>query len=402
MEIFEECKEIPVKGSFDVVVMGGGPSGVSAAIAAARMGVNVALIERYGYLGGQATGGLVIALCGLSDGKEQIIKGICQQVIEEVDKLKEIKRMKDDVIFDPETMKYVLDKLVLENKIRLYLHSMAVDVRLRDDEIAYLIIESKSGRFAIKGKIFIDATGDGDSAKWCNIEYNKIDKEKLLPVTLAFRLGNVKVRKAKRYLKAEKFKTIKFDDNIKFVLEGWQETTNKSEVWFDAIFIKNIDITDVDDLTYAELASRKYIHEALKEIKKIPGFEDSYLQDTASQIGGRESRHIKGLYTLTKEDLNKDFPDSIARARNYYSNKGYFKIPYRCLLSINIKNLLFAGRCISVSRDVFDAIREIPCCMATGEAAGTSAGLCILKNKFPKDIDVKIIQQELLKRNALI
>jgi hypothetical protein len=401
--VYEQGRDIPVKGSFDVVVMGGGPAGVSAAVAAAKTGVNVALIERYGYLGGQATGGLVIKLCGLTHARRRIIKGFCQQIIHEMKKLDAAKGSAD-VTIDPETLKYVLDKAIVDNKVKTYLHSLITSVKHNHNSIEYVFIENKSGRQAIQGKIFVDATGDGDSARWCNLKYRQSDKHETLPVTLIFRVTGVKPRKARQYFKDNPEKlleTIDFDENIKFVFKGWTDTTNKSEAWFDALFLKNIDGTDVDDLTQAEIISRRYIHRALEEIKKIPGFEKSHLRDTASQLGVRETRRIVGRYTLTRKDINRTFEDSIARARIFSSNK-YISIPYRCLTPKDMNNLLFAGRCISVSSDVFNSIREIPCCMATGEAAGVASALCVLKNRYPSNIDVKFIQDELIKRDALI
>ncbi len=397
--------KVPLKGNFDVVVVGGGPAGVSAAVAAAKTGVNVALIERYGYLGGQATGGLVIVLCGLTDGKKQIIKGNCQKMINEMNKLNATEGC-SDITFDPEMLKFVLDKITVESRVKLYLHSLAVGMKRKVDNIECLIIENKSGRQMVQGKMFIDATGDGDSVKWCSLEYYQAHKSKLLPVTLTFRVGNVKLRKASQYFKdnPEKLsKTIYFDKSIKFILNGWASTTNKSVVWFDALYLKNIDATDVDDLTKAEIASRKYIHRAFEEIKEIPGFEKAYIHDTAPQLGIRETRHIAGKYTLTKNNINSKFDDSIARARNYFSSRGAsISVPFRCLIPQGVGNLLFAGRCISVSPEVFDLIREIPCCMATGEACGVAAALCVLENKYPSNIDLKLIQNELIKRNAII
>jgi hypothetical protein len=402
--VLEQSRNIPVKGNFDVVVIGGGPAGASAAIAAARTGVSVALIERYGYMGGQATGGLVIVLCGLTDSKRQIIKGICQETIGEMRKLDATKGW-PEVTVDPEILKYVLDKAAMGSGVRVYLHSLVVDLIHNDQVVEYAVIQNKSGRQAIQGKVFIDATGDADSASWCDIKYYKPDKTELLPVTLTFRVGNVQLRKVRQYFRDHPQKwleTIDFDGNAEFRFNGWRMTTNKSEVWFDALFLKNIDATDVEDLTRAEMMSRKYVQIAFEEIRRIPGFGQSYVQDTAPQLGVRETRRIVGRYTLTKNDISEDFHDSIARARNYHCGESAsLSIPFRCLVPQGVSNLLFAGRCISVSPDVFDSIREIPCCMATGEAAGIASALSALGSKHPADIDVKLLQDELIKRNAV-
>jgi flavin-dependent dehydrogenase len=191
--ISEPKKDISIIHSSDVVVLGGGPAGVSAAISAARMGVSVTLIERYGCLGGQATGGLVILLCGLTDGKKPVITGLCQEIIDELKTRNAAKWLGSDVIFDPEALKYLFDRYILRYNVKTYFHSFASSMITEDNMVKYVITESKSGRNAIAGKIFIDATGDGDTAKWCDVPYEKSDKEKLLPVTLTFRVGNVNI-----------------------------------------------------------------------------------------------------------------------------------------------------------------------------------------------------------------
>ena len=406
--VYEEGKELPVIHTSDIVVLGGGPAGVSAAISAARMGIDVTLIEQYGYLGGQATGGLVIVLCGITDGKDQIIRGFCQEVVDALQAIGAANHLPEGVVFEPEAMKYLFDQLALKNNIKVYFHTMATAMICNNEKAEYVITESKSGRNAIKGRIFIDATGDGDSAEWCNIPYEKLGRDKLLPVTLTFRLGNVNVEKAKEFFKKNPKQIkdlIRVDDNdIDVNLEdGWLATMNKSEVWFDVVFIKNVDVTDVEDLTYAEIKGREMVRKIVDAVKSLPGFEDAYLEDTAPQIGCRESRRIIGEYILRREDLDESFEDSIARARNRFSkgNKS-ISIPYRCLIPKGVDNVLFAGRCISISHEVLDLVREIPCCMATGQAAGTAAALAIKHGVNPGDVNVKELQESLIAQKVIV
>jgi hypothetical protein len=406
--VYEEEKELPIIHSSDVVVLGGGPAGASAAISAARMGVNVTIIERYGYLGGQATGGLVILLCGLTDGKNQIIKGLCQEFIDELKALDATKWMGQDVVFDPEALKYVFDHYITKYNIKTYFHSFACSMILEDSKVEYVITESKSGRNAIAGKIFIDATGDGDTAKWCDVQHEKWDKGKLLPISLTFRVGNVNIEKARKFIEehpAEYSKIIhsQSQQNLYLKQNGWIDTLNESEVWFDVIFIKNVDATDVEDLTFAEIKGREMVRNVLAIYKNIPGFEDANLIDTAPQIGCRESRRIVGEYYLEKEDLNKAFEDSICRANNVFSLPGKsISIPFRCLIPKRIDNLLYAGRCISVSHEILDLVREIPCCIATGQAAGVAAALAIRKRVNPGDINIKKLQDNLTGLNVIM
>jgi len=155
-KIYEEGKENPIIHSSDVVVLGGGPAGVSAAVSAARMGADVTLIEHYGYLGGQATGGLVIVLCGLNNGKNLIIGGFCQEVVDELRARDAASHLPEGVVFEPETMKYLFDQLVIKSDIKIYFHTMATAMIRNHKQAEYVITESKSGRNAIKGRIFIN------------------------------------------------------------------------------------------------------------------------------------------------------------------------------------------------------------------------------------------------------
>lgn len=154
--VYKEGRESPIIHSSDVVVLGGGPAGISAAISAARIGADVTLIERDGYLGGQATGGLVILLCGLTDGKKQIIGGFCQEVVDELRAMSVASYLPEGVVFEPETMKYLFDQLVIKNNIKIYFHTLATAMIRNHKQAEYVITEGKSGRNAIKGRIFIN------------------------------------------------------------------------------------------------------------------------------------------------------------------------------------------------------------------------------------------------------
>jgi len=176
---------------YDVVVLGGGPAGVSAAVSAARTGAKTAIIERYGYLGGQTTGGLVILIVGLTDGKKRIIKGLCEETINRLKELNASRPVGNHVMFDPEAMKYIFDCMIEENKVIPHYHTLVTGVIKEKNKILSVITESKSGTQQFTAKIFIDATGDADLAKYADIPYDMESIENSMPVTLGFRVGGL-------------------------------------------------------------------------------------------------------------------------------------------------------------------------------------------------------------------
>jgi len=408
--LIEAPQEIPVKGEYDVVVLGGGPAGVSAAFSASRAGAKTAIIERYGYLGGQATGGLVILIVGLTDGKERIIKGFCEETINRLKHLKAVKEIDLHVLFDPESMKYVFDCMIEENKVTPYYHSYVSNAIISETNIVGVIIDGKSGRSIIKGHVFIDATGDGDLAKYCNIPFDIENNDNLMPVTLGFRVGGIDINKVRQYTNENKTEYLNLlnELGISTKIGGWIETLHPNEAWFNISNIENINSICSKDLTKAEIQGRKQIFKIIEFFRKaIPGFKNGYLIDTASQIGVRDSRRIKGVYHFTKDDLTKNFDDTIALAPNYTGiGQGSVKIPYGCLITKKYKNVIFAGRCISVSHELINMIREIPCCMATGQAAGIAAAISIknIPGHFASAgmVNIETLRKELLSQGAIL
>ena len=452
--IKEEPKEIPVIKEVDVAVVGGGPAGIGAAIAAAKNGARTVLIERYGFLGGMATAGLLPVITGTNSKQERIVKGVCQDLI---DRMVEIGGAIDrndlpypdssQVTYEPNPFKYVADQMMRETGVEVLLHSFFCDVIMEDEVIKGIIIESKSGRQIILAKAVIDATGDGDVAARAGapFEQGRESDNLTMGVTMCFNLRNVKLnynlgkKRLKEYpefnellyrcieeaRKNEEFPWVpeyRHAKNGKMVVVGpWLENLVKPDeisVNFTTLFG---DAVNVNDLTQMEMDGREYVQTFVKFFQKyVPGFENCVLAEVAPQLGIRESRRITGEYTLTADDVyeGRSFEDAIAVGgswsvdihRSYYGDEhifeevsgGPFDIPYRCLLAKKTKNLLTAGRCISVSRVGLGIIRLMAPCFAIGEGAGVASALAVKENKALREIDIKKVQKILKDEGAYL
>jgi len=408
----------------DVIVAGGGTAGIAAAVAAARNGADTILVERYGFLGGTMTAGLVNPFMTFHAGKEQIIKGIFQEII---DRLKDTGGYDEKTkAFDSEIMKLVLDQMIKEADVKLLLHTYITDALVTKENIIKGIeAYNKSGRQVVLGKVIIDATGDGDVAVMAGAPYEKGREEDGLtqPMTLNFRMGGVDVERMPSREKINKlFEEAKAKGEIKIPRENvlYFPTTRRGEIHFNTTRIVKVDGTKADDLTYAEIEGRRQMAELIKFLKeKVPGFENAYLLMSAVQVGVRETRRIIGEYVLTGEDVIKarKFSDVIARGSypiDIHSPTGEgtvikrlppgesYDIPYRCIVPKKVENLLIAGRCISCTHEAQAAIRVIPIVVAIGQAAGTAAALAAKLHASLREMDVQLLQEALKKQGAIL
>jgi hypothetical protein len=437
--IAEPASQINICKEADVVVVGGGPAGVAAAVAAARNGASTVLVERYGHLGGLAAGGLVIVIMPMSDGtKEQQITGICQEIVDRLDaigaavhpKKKDIGsddsnltaywknypfsviqgKLRMSVSFDPEMLKCVLNNMVEEAGVNLFLHSWGSRAIVNNRKIRGIIFESKSGRQAILSKVVIDTTGDGDIFASAGVPFDSTLDPNLRSsrMALVFRIGNIDIKKYAAFKESELSRYTELIKELESMggLTMYIRTSHDDVVWVNNN-IPGLNGLNVEDLTRIEVDVRKRMlitHDFLK--KYVPGFEKSFIMDTASQIGVRCSRRLIGEYVLTEKDIFSGVihPDTIAVCPDFRFNVSaehpHWHIPYRSLVARDIDNLLVAGRCFSADKVANDLLSPIQFCIAMGQAAGTAATLAIKHNKAVKDVDFRELQDCLTKQNV--
>jgi hypothetical protein len=427
----EPARDVRVAAEADVVVVGGGPAGLSAAYAAARNGARVTLLERYNHLGGLASGGMVLVLDDMWDAHlgEISVRGTCMEMIDRMASLGLAKfptrsewgtapasiekwtrwgafdfHTKEKphpivfaVAFDPDAWKRVSMEQVKELDIELRLHSWFSRTLVEDGKVKGVICDTKSGREAILGNVVIDTTGDLDVAASAGAPH--IGGSYI--VTTVFRLGGVNTDEAERFEREEPETFDALDREIKRMLGGswahwWLKTPLPGVVWCNCPHMPGLDPLKVADLTRAELEGRKIVHHTVDLIRaRHPGFQNCYVVDMAPQTGVRQTRLLEGEHVMTKEEIMQRtrFADSVARGRDYY-------YPYRALLPRSVDNLLVAGRHYSATSAAQKISREIPPCMAMGEAAGVAAALALAAGVSVRDVDVAAVQRTLRAQGA--
>ena len=445
--IQEPIRQLEVYKEAEVVVVGGGPAGVSAAVAAARNGADTVLIERYGHLGGMATGGLVILIPHLSDGTERLV--IAGQQKEWLDRLEPLGgvvkppfeavgssdpklieqwgsyrffvvdgKIRLSAYADPEMLKCVLNDMVVESGVTLCLHSWGCRALMKGNRTIGIAFESKEGRKAVLGRVIIDATGDGDifASAGADLDATLDPKLRSSKLALVFRVGNINYEKFRAFKGKETQTTSIYETGseestyAKLMgelnrLGGFtvtMPTPRRDVVWFNN-WIPDLSCLKVEDLSRMEVETRKKMLLTYKFFREnVPGFEDSYILDTASQVGTRGSRRLIGEHILTEEELRSGtrYEDTIALFPPLTANASAEKpnrcIPYRSLVPRNVEGLLVAGRCFSSDLVANDIMNLIPPCVAMGEAAGTAAALSAKEGVAPREVDYSILRKHLL------
>jgi FAD dependent oxidoreductase len=415
--INEPARRTAVLARTQVLVVGGGSAGTAAAIAAARLGADTMLLERYGSLGGLATGGLIILLLTLDDGDgRQVVGGLCQEVVDRIvrrggafhpardewgatdEALIERDRRwglvwgsgphrtRYSVAYDPEELRFAFNEMVESSGARLLLHVWACEPLIEDGRVAGVALQSKRGRGAILAEVVIDATGDGDIFAAAGARF---ELEKVLP-WLWFRVGGVEDPDAALAAGGWFFRTVGAGQ----MLMPWGATER---------IVRKIDATDPSDLTLAEIQCRKMVMKEVDRLRaEVPQFRNAHLCDIATQLGITESRRLVGEYVLRREDMDHPIDDAIGITGHWTRYGARYWIPYRSLLVREVDNLLAAGRCISVDHRTHHATKEIPACMVTGQAAGTAAALAVRRGVGPKQIDIVELQDTLRRGGAIL
>jgi len=428
----------------DLVIAGGGVAGFCAAIAAARLGVETLVVERYGYLGGMFTAGNMTVLNCPPAG------GIGKEIVDTLTKQGHARRCPDDppnypvfhyaseystvnVVYDAEMAKLLLLRMAKEAGVKLLLHTFITGTVIDRETVKGILVENKSGRQIVWGKGMIDATSDGDVAARAGASFRKGQTEKgaLFAMTLLVRLSHVDWPSISDYSRTDPgfARAIRqaidlgelpyYRQRTREMPNYWghpkpelSHLMNEDEALLWGGTVEGVDGTDADDLTRAEMEAREQMLSELLFLKRyIPGFQKAKIEGTGASVGVRDTRHIIGECTLTGKDIldRRFFQDDVA-----YNVKGGFPangIPYGCLVPEKIDDLLVSGNCISVipgstqmglQLGSFNNLKDIPTMWTTGEAAGTALALSIRKGVRPRHLDVKDLQKQLLNQGALV
>jgi hypothetical protein len=412
-----------MKQSYDVAVLGGGRGGTAAAVAAAKRGASVLLVERYGFLGGMATAGLVLPYMHYYSGDRVLTTAVFNELIDRLDKAGAL--AKNRHTFDDEVMKIVLDRMMADHGIDVLLHTLFTRADSVEGLIKDVHLEGKAGRSSVTAKVFVDSTGDGDlaTAAGAEVEIGRSQDGGCQPMTLNFRLGGVKDTPAED---PDAWKLGKELTRVYLEAKARGEISNPREdvlmfttmvpgvVHFNTTRVVGKSGVDSITLTEAEIEARKQVMEMLSLLRKhSPRFKDAFLLKMGCQIGIRETRRVMGSYVLTQDDVLKarKFEDGIARSNypvdihnpagtgtviKHVPRGDWYEVPYRCLVPNRTRNLLVGSRCISSTHEAHSSLRVMPVVACIGEAAGASAAHCAKDGIEPAKVDGKALKKEIL------
>ncbi|MBQ3879082.1 MAG: FAD-dependent oxidoreductase [Oscillospiraceae bacterium] len=437
-QITEPARKIDVLRTCDVLVIGGGPAGIGAAVGAAKAGADTVIVERYGFLGGNITVCAVEPPSWYRQEKTTMPGGAAKEIEDRMVALGAAKpvafRPSTGLAYDTEMYKVMADDYIQSYGVTPLYHCMGTTPYLEGNVVRGVITESKSGRMAILAKRVIDATGDADLIYRSGAPVLKGDPVtgKMQAGTLKFFLNNVDIDKVEQAIDRDPdsrhplVHKLLYEPFKKAREAGEPELENSLNTIFYtciepdeininlATYDRNLDGTSVESLTASEIRLRKEVLEVIRRLRLYgDGFEKARLRNFATAVGLRETRRIVGGYTLTTQDIasRARFEDTIGIFPVYADGEGvkeipftdaYFQVPYRILVPQGVENLLAAGRCISGTRDAVPTTRQMDFCMVTGQAAGAASALSIRQDRAVRDVDIETVQKELTRQGLRV
>ena len=401
--ISEKPRQTPVIAEVEVLVAGGGPGGLAAAVAAARAGARTMLVERYGHLGGLATGGLVIWLPGFFPGGSDAYGGVPLEWVQRTEKLggahyRQVTETQASVFLDPELLKYTALEMVEEAGVDLLHHAWVVDTIMDGSRCRGVIIESKAGRQAILAQALVDGTGDGDLVAWAGGQFTSRD----MPIALVFRLGGVDWEAYGRHIEThrQEFAGLRRDWEKEHGVRipALDARDARGFAWCNSWGFKGYSALSASDLTQVEKRFRRAIMYTLDYMQRnLPGMERAFVVDTSPQIGTRDSRRIAGDHRICAADMDAGaaLADSIGKGTKSSLRRPIFDIPYRCIVPRGVDNLVVSGRCASIADDAYEAMRLITPCLVMGQAAGVAAALAVRQGATIAGVEIGRLQETL-------